>query len=619
MITELSNYVDSLGDKLNWLLFESRKLEEGKYFFFETGEPGKDSVKLVNKFDVDANGEIVDSKESVHIFKNIKEMSYLRKYFLSRIVSTNKAIKPPDCKMIISNNPALIFFNADKLESAQKCIPLYVKKCFEFHKKTVEERQLETFLKEFEVKIIKILSEDQPEIKGKFFFFLNLSLDIFEEFAFKYFKEKIFLEPGFDLEEGVSTFKMVGFDKKPYTWSRTSNIKLPAYVSFQTALNLNILNYIFRFAKSYISSPLPIFIHEEQLNSEIINLIKENGKSSFREVFQKLFNYHIGDINNYYLLSWRFTKEGLEIYDFDYIEKFNYKLNEHKISPFVQNLYYTKEPIKPVEINNIFDFETEVVGPVFNNILVNIYKDTLRLNYFSDISKSLDKESKNYKLTIKNVHFYSFSFYEFIYKSKQSAISERILYTVVCGSILDLINSLRIPIKGVEPKLREIQHVKKIIHLLNILFSLNHKFDKNNTNFGGRNMPSEIPKYFERIGEIVKSSDSHIQDDYEYAFCAGQLIYYLLSQSQSGNKTHSLIEPFINRTTVESFNDQLIRVFNQYKHAISFNSRRFNRLFEEVIGYRPETGYKEMLPVLFAGYFGDNILYKSKETLEETN
>ncbi len=241
MITELSNYVDSLGEKLDWLLFENRKLEEGKYFFYETGDYSNDIIKLVNKFDVDANGEVVCSNESAHISKNIKEMDYLRKYFLSRIVSTNKAIKPPDCKMIISNNPALIFFNADKLESALKCISPFVAKCLEFHKKTVDDCELEPMLREFETKIIEILNVDQPKIKGKFFFFLNLSLDIFKEFSSKYFKEKIFLEPGLNSEEGVSTFKMVGFDKKPYTWSRTSNIKLPAFVNFQKALNLNIL------------------------------------------------------------------------------------------------------------------------------------------------------------------------------------------------------------------------------------------------------------------------------------------------------------------------------------------------------------------------------------------
>jgi CRISPR-associated protein Csh1 len=106
-------------------------------------------------------------------------------------------------------------------------------------------------------------------------------------------------------------------------------------------------------------------------------------------------------------------------------------------------------------------------------------------------------------------------------------------------------------------------------------------------------MPSEIPKYFDRIGEIVSSSENHILDDYEYAFCAGQLIYYLLYQSQSGGKTHSPIEPFINRTTVEAFNDQLVRIFNQYKHSIDFGNKIFNRLFEEVIGYRPQTGYKD--------------------------
>ncbi len=61
MITELSNYVDSLGEKLDWLLFENRKLEEGKYFFYETGDYSNDIIKLVNKFD----GMIINVHPSV--------------------------------------------------------------------------------------------------------------------------------------------------------------------------------------------------------------------------------------------------------------------------------------------------------------------------------------------------------------------------------------------------------------------------------------------------------------------------------------------------------------------------------------------------------------------------
>jgi len=86
----------------------------------------------------------------------------------------------------------------------------------------------------------------------------------------------------------------------------------------------------------------------------------------------------------------------------------------------------------------------------------------------------------------------------------------------------------------------------------------------------------------------------------------------VLAQSQSGEKKHSLVEPFINRTSVQAFNEQLIRVFNQYKHAISFNFRRFNRLFEQVIGYKPETSYKELSSAFFAGYFGENIFFQKQ-------
>jgi hypothetical protein len=390
--------VDSLGEKLDWLLFESRNLEEGDYFIFDVDCSDKNKFKLITEFKVSNDGNITSVQDAAFIQNKISDFEFFKKFFYSRIVSTNKAMKTPDCKMITSNNPALIFFNIEKLPIVPKCISPFVKACLAFHKTTIEKFERTELINEFkatvEMKISELIESGQISKKGKMFFFLNLSLEEFEEFSDCYHKEMIFLEEVTKSRYGVSSFKMIGKGKKPYTWPRTSNIKLPGFVNYQTALNLNILSYIFRYSRAFIPSPLPIYIYKEQLNSEIINLIKENGKSSFREVFEILYNWHRWDLNNYYLLSWSFTKDGLDIYDLDFVEKFNYEVNDFGIFPLVQNLYYTYDELKLIQINNIFDFETEVICPVFNNILVKKYKDSLSLNYFSDFSKSLDDDSK---------------------------------------------------------------------------------------------------------------------------------------------------------------------------------------------------------------------------------
>ncbi|MBE2281113.1 MAG: hypothetical protein IAE91_12030, partial [Ignavibacteriaceae bacterium] len=79
--------------------------------------------------------------------------------------------------------------------------------------------------------------------------------------------------------------------------------------------------------------------------------------------------------------------------------------------------------------------------------------------------------------------------------------------------------------------------------------------------------------------------------------------------------------PFINKTDINSFNDQLVRIFNQYKHALGFNYKTFNKLMSEVLAYKPEAKLKELTPVMLTGYLADNIFYKKSEknTKDEDN
>jgi CRISPR-associated protein Csh1 len=329
------------------------------------------------------------------------------------------------------------------------------------------------------------------------------------------------------------------------------------------------------------------------MNNQIIETVKASGKLSFREIVIELFKNHPVDLNNYYLMNWG-KGESISIYDFDFVEKFIYNLEKFRIINLIQNENTFEE------VENIFDFEFNVANAIFNNMLI-IGKDNPSFHYFDDLGSNRFFNNQPYKSLISNIEKYRYSIYEYIYKSKTDAITGKSFYNLIISNVTDLmLSSEKLPFES----------IRKI---LNILFSLNHKFDINNNNFGGRYMPSEIPKYFEKLSELVSDPKTGLNDDYEYAFCSGQLVYYLVSQSQSANKTHSLVEPFINRTTVESFNDQLIRTFNQYKHAISFNNKRFNKLFEQVLGYTPTTTYKEMLPVFFAGYFADNLLYKKQQ------
>ncbi|MBZ0195981.1 MAG: hypothetical protein K8F28_01410, partial [Ignavibacteriaceae bacterium] len=427
--------------------------------------------------------------------------------------------------------------------------------------------------------------------------FFNLPLEIYQKLSEFYFKDRIYNKSNFVFENGeygLTSFKITTNEKKTFVVPKSSFVQSFNYTDFGTAINLSIFEYILRMKEPKIPNPLPLFIFQDQLNSKVINTVRNTGYTSLREVFIELNDDHVRDLGNYYLLYWGKGK-SIEVSDIDYVEKFRYKLENVNIYHLLQNKG------DRTSISDIFEFESNVVNPLFFNLLITEKKKP-SFHYFDDVDKFYSNKPHKIVANLKN---YRYSFYEYIYKSKSEAISESLVLNIAISNVIDIIHS---------SKKLECQSYDWIAiqNILNILFSINQLFDKTNKNFGGRNMPSEIPKYFTQLNELVNDPDKNLEDDYHYAFCAGQLIYYLLAQSQSGEKKHSLVEPFINRTSVQAFNEQLIRVFNQYKHAISFNFRRFNRLFEQVIGYKPETSYKELSSAFFAGYFGENIFFQKQ-------
>jgi CRISPR-associated protein Csh1 len=596
MITELSNYVDSLGEKLDWLLFENRSLEAGEYYLYDTDntEPRKFSLKF--HFEVNKKGEFTDGIEQSEVYTYLRDNDYFKKLFLSRTITSNKRL----CEQIATNNPFVVQFDTKNYEKLSRSIDKFYKTNGKLYSDrinesgfTEESAYAQSIFREILEQSGRYITTDKKFVTV----FFNLPLDFLNLLSEIYFKLKIYNVNDFTIENGnlgLHSFKINTNVKKPLQFSQSSFTHSFRLAEFKTAINLNVFENLLRLKENKIPNPLPIFIYSEQMNNKIIETVKATGKLSLRDIIIELKEKHSTNFNNYYLLNWG-KGMTISIRDFDYVERFNYELTDFRVHKLIQN---KKEE---ESIKTIFEFEVKVANAIFNNLLIT-NKEKPVFHYFDDLSTNTGFNKIPNKTLIKNLVGFRYSFYEYIYKSKTTAISGSLFYNLIISNVTDLILSSKEVPKG------------SITKILNILFSLNHKFDINNHNFGGREMPSELPKYFDNISALVNEPGTNLNDDYEYAFCAGQLVYYLLSKSKSSTKTHSLVEPFINRTTVASFNDQLIRTFNQYKHAINFKNRKFNKLFEQVIGYTPSTSFKEMLPVFFAGYFCENIIYGNQLT-----
>ena len=134
-------------------------------------------------------------------------------------------------------------------------------------------------------------------------------------------------------------------------------------------------------------------------------------------------------------------------------------------------------------------------------------------------------------------------------------------------------------------------------------------------------MENKTKSLFERVNQIAKNEKERMQTDEEFAFASGQLIRKILNESESAERKHSLLEPFLQKTDAKLFKLAIARAFETYKHAFKFykGDKRydFDRIMSETMGFEPdEKNIKNLLPLILAGYFSETVFKKdgTKET-----
>ena len=129
---------------------------------------------------------------------------------------------------------------------------------------------------------------------------------------------------------------------------------------------------------------------------------------------------------------------------------------------------------------------------------------------------------------------------------------------------------------------------------------------------GGENMADRIEKTVAVLRDKLKGEGMVVcSNDNEFYFMAGQLVYYLTSQSKAEKKTGEIYEPFLRAKNGQQLKKRLEDAYMLYKHAIRLDYRKFNHAFSMVIGYVPEQGNDgSSRELLLAGLFADNLLYE---------
>lgn len=444
-------------------------------------------------------------------------------------------------------------------------------------------------------------------------YYTDIPIEDYKNAHDNYLKEKLFNDNNYNSESKITenTFGLSGYrnglnSKKIFLAHKTASMYkgisgrlLPSDVR---ALNtFDVLR-----ARKILPNPLPVFIDKEEFKnqSDVIKIFHENQndkeKMSYSTIIKKIFDKDPNTVlKNYYLFNYR----GEEINDFDFVSLFRYKLENCKI----ENLLQIKDKMD-IELHSVFGFESIVIRQIFNNSLVRVdtKKNTQTVKYFDEIDPQyVSGKEPIYHLIMK----YRKAIYDYIYKAKLNAITSEMFDDMMVQSIMS----------DIKEDEYDKFHSKdtSIKEKLNIWFSL-YNFFALNENQKRDNMSENLRKHQEMMQELIEGK-RELQTNEEFAFVAGQVIHYLLSKSETADKSYSRLEPFLQKSDCDEFKKAIVRIFDMYKHK-EFTAK-FGKSMAQVMAFNTDTNLKELTPITLAGFFSDNLLYsdKNKQTENQQN
>lgn len=441
-------------------------------------------------------------------------------------------------------------------------------------------------------------------------FYLDEPVEKYQQANDVYLADKLFNTNEYNCIVEETTFGTSDFfngypTKKPFLTHQSAVFDIAGRVSAQEAKHL----YEFQdlIGRNILPRPLPIFIYQDELKTESkknirdasISLFKQDAalgkRRGYKEIIEDLYKDYKDQLGNYYLL---FYQAG-EIKDFDFVPKFEYELKDEKGAAWeIRDLFkinYRRH------IENVFDFQYAILLPVFNNaLIVKTKTGDFQHRYFDDIDAKYCKSDATFLM----VMTYRKAFYDFIYKSKREAVNQHTFDKIMLSSILD-------DIRLDEFKNNLNSQNISIRQKLNIWLSLSENF--NQLTLTSETMASKLQAHRAYMKQLAKGEAS-IENDEQYAFAVGQVIYYLLRKSKTADRSYKRLEPFMQQVQSKELNKSIARLFDTYKHE-NF-STKFRTPFAEVLDYETKTNIRDLIPSILAGVFSENELFSDRENNE---
>lgn len=354
---------------------------------------------------------------------------------------------------------------------------------------------------------------------------------------------------------GLPNYNLQLNAKKPFLENKTRMHKIPYMVSLEDALlQKQFFDYLLNRVSTGKSN---VYINED------------NDKRIY--CLDNIENIDKG-FNGFYLK----TKKGkeLEIHYMDVIT--DYKM-------YLTPLFDFKNVIRALddECYREYKYRNEV-EKLINNILFSKY---LINNYFTapDDIKSIKADSvyKKNLLTCRNA----------IFAWTRAGRLDDIGYVLPKAALEVVINSIRK------------EYIKSAQKQLNLYFALNKYFNK---------QENDMESIRERLRTKINSEHQNvIENDLEYSFAVGQIIYFLQTKSKAKKRTQDFINQFIIIRNDAILKNKLRQFYRRYNYEMTIEDKRFKNLYGMVELYLNVGKIDQGM--LLAGYLGENLIYEKGE------
>lgn len=123
----------------------------------------------------------------------------------------------------------------------------------------------------------------------------------------------------------------------------------------------------------------------------------------------------------------------------------------------------------------------------------------------------------------------------------------------------------------------------------------------------------------DKINTIKKEKIFIIENDKEYYFFVGQIVYFIEHQSKTNiNNCLKSIELYEEKTDSKVLREYIINRFSIYSYGLNENYDIFTKIFSNLLIYDPKTDIKKNLKYFYLGIYFENIILKI-ESEEDLN